>query len=290
VTPKTVEALAAALLAYIVVLVGVDVSWPAVARHVFVPHLELTSEYTGLLVAVLGTTLSPYLLFWQSVHRVEDLRAEPEGGGRALPLRRWWRRDAKRKQKQSRFDVFSGFVFSNLVMFAIIVSTAETLGRQGHARIDSAAEAARALRPISGQLASTLFALGFIGSGMLAVPVLAGAGAAGLSGLAGRTSGYSRSPRQAPVFYGLVLLGTLGGTALSLLDVNPIRLLVFSAVVNGLAAAPFMAVVMLIAGSRPIMGRYVNGTLANVLGWAATAVMTLAAVLLLTVGRGGGLY
>ena len=282
--------LAAALLAYVAVLFAVDVDWSSVVSHTFLPRFESNSDYAVMLVAVLGTTLSPYLLFWQSLHRVEDLRAEPEGGDEPLPLRRWHRGRARRKQQHSRFDVFVGFAFSNLVMFAIIVTTANTLTGEGSEEIESAAEAASALEPVAGELASTLFAFGFIGSGMLAVPILAGSGAAGLAGLLGRTIGFSHSPARAPVFYTLVLVGTLGGTIMSLLEVNPIRLLVFTAVINGIAAAPFLAVVMLIAGNRAIMGGYVNGRLAAVLGWTTTAVMAVAAVLLFTVGRGGGLY
>jgi Mn2+/Fe2+ NRAMP family transporter len=135
-----------------------------------------------------------------------------------------------------------------------------------------------------------LFALGFIGAGMLAIPVLAGAGSAGLAGLLGKSTGFSRSPRRAPVFYGLVLAGTLGGTALSLIGVDPIKLLVFVAVLNGVAAAPFLAVVMRIADDRHLMGKYANGRLDKMLGWGTTALMTLAAIVLFSFGGGGGLY
>jgi Mn2+/Fe2+ NRAMP family transporter len=180
--------------------------------------------------------------------------------------------------------------FSNIVMFAIIVTTAATLGGHGGNKIQSAAEAASALQPIAGHLASVLFALGFIGAGMLAVPVLAGAGSAGMAGLLGKTAGFSRSPRRAPVFYSLVLAGTVGGTALSLLGVNPIRLLVLVAVINGIAAAPFLVLVMLISNDRRIMGSYTNGTLARTLGWATTILMAAAAVTLFAFAHGGGLY
>jgi len=177
-----------------------------------------------------------------------------------------------------------------IVMFAIILTTAVTLGKHGKHNIQSAAEAASALQPIAGQFASVLFALGFIGAGMLAIPVLAGAGSAGMAGLLGKTAGFSRSPRQAPVFYGLVLLGTLGGSALSLIGVNPIRLLVLVAAINGVAAAPFLILVMLIAGDTKIMGDYVNGKLARVVGWSTAALMTGAAIVLFAFAGGGGLY
>lgn len=180
-------------------------------------------------------------------------------------------------QSTSRLDVFTGMTFSNLVMFAIIVATAQTLHAHGKTSIQSAAQAAQALTPFAGHFASALFALGFIGSGMLAIPVLAGAGSVGMAGLLGKQWGFERSIRKAPVFYGLVALGT----ALSLLHVNPIKLLVFVAVINGVAAAPFLVVVMRISGSRRIMGDYVNGNTANILGWLTAALMAAAAISLL---------
>jgi Mn2+/Fe2+ NRAMP family transporter len=287
---RVFKLLCLALFSYIAMLFIVNVNWGSVATAVFTPHLETGSSYLGLLVAVLGTTISPYLFFWQSLHRVEEMREEPEGGSKPEPLRRRRDRAARRKQWTSRFDVLGGMAFSNVVMFAIILTTAVTLGKHGKHNIQSAAEAASALKPIAGQFASVLFALGFIGAGMLAIPVLAGAGSAGLAGLLGRGAGFSRSPRQAPVFYGLVLVGTVGGTGLSLLGLNPIRLLVFVAAMNGVAAAPFLVLVMLIAGDTKIMGDYANGKLARVVGWSTAALMTGAGIVLFAFAGGGGLY
>lgn len=275
---KVFKFLAAALLAYLVVAVVSRPGAGELARGLFVPHLSWSRDEISLLVAILGTTISPYLFFWQSAHRVEELREEPEGGDRAVPLRERSPQARERKQRRSRLDVFVGMGFSNLVMLAVIVASATTLHAQGETEIGSAAEAAASLEPVAGQYASALFALGFIGSGMLAVPVLAGAGSAGMAGLLGKPWGFSRSPRKAPVFYGLVLVGTVGGTALSALDVNPIQLLVLSAGINGVAAAPFLVLVMLISGDRGLMGVHRNGRLATVLGWATAGLMTLAAV------------
>jgi Mn2+/Fe2+ NRAMP family transporter len=168
--------------------------------------------------------------------------------------------------------------FSNLVMFAIIVTTAATLHAHGKNNLNSAADAARALEPLAGQWAGALFAAGFIGSGMLAIPVLAGSGAAGLAGLLGKRTGFSRPVDHAPLFYILVAVGTLGGTLLTLTRVDPIQLLVISAYINGVAAAPFLVLVMLIAGNRKIMGTYRNRRVATTLGWTTTALMTLAAL------------
>jgi NRAMP (natural resistance-associated macrophage protein)-like metal ion transporter len=279
------KVLCAALLSYLVVAVLVTHQWGSVLDHTLVPHLELNKAYLALLVAVLGTTISPYLFFWQSAHRLEEMRDEPEGGARAQPLRRQAPERARRKQSTSRLDVFTGMTFSNLVMFAIIVATAQTLNAHGKTSVQSAAQAAEALKPFAGHFASAIFALGFIGSGLLAIPVLAGAGSVGMAGLLRKQWGFSRSVRKAPVFYGLVAIGTVGGTALSLLHVNPIKLLIYVAVINGVAAAPFLVVVMRVSGSKRIMGDYVNGNAARILGWLTAAVMAAAAIALFAIGR-----
>jgi NRAMP (natural resistance-associated macrophage protein)-like metal ion transporter len=287
---RVFKLLCIALLAYVAMLFIVKVNWGSVARRTFLPHLSFGSSYIALLVAILGTTISPYLFFWQSMHRLEEMRDEPEGGSKPEPLPKREDAAAETKQRRSRFDVFFGMGFSNIVMFAIIVTTAATLGKHGKHNIQSAAEAASALKPVAGRFASTLFALGFIGAGMLAIPVLAGSGSAGMAGLLGKATGFSRSLRRAPTFYGLVMVGTLGGAALSLLGVNPIRLLVLVAVINGVAAAPFLVLVMLISNDKKIMGDYVNGKLARTLGWATAALMAAAAIILFAFARGGGLY
>ncbi|MEA3186026.1 MAG: hypothetical protein QOJ74_2503 [Ilumatobacteraceae bacterium] len=278
---------ALALLTYVGVLFAVHLDWGSVAVHTLVPHLQWSKGYLALMVAVLGTTLSPYLFFWQSINRVEDMRAEKIGGRAAVPLPRRRRTDASNKLQTSRFDVFFGIGFSNLVMFAVIAATAATLGAKGQVDVGSADQAAKALRPVAGRFASSLFALGFIGSGMLAIPVLAGAGAAGLAGLTGKRAGFSNKIREAPVFYGLVAGGTVGGMIFSMVGADPIRLLVFVAVVNGIAAAPFLLIIMLVSGDRRIMGRYVNKGLASTLGWLTFAVMTLAAITLVITSGGG---
>jgi NRAMP (natural resistance-associated macrophage protein)-like metal ion transporter len=287
---RVFKLLCLALFSYIAMLFIVKVNWGSVARGTFIPHLSFGGSYIALLVAILGTTISPYLFFWQSMHRLEEMRDEPEGGNKPEPLPRREDAAARKKERTSRFDVFSGMAFSNIVMFSIIVTTAATLGSHGKHKIQSAAEAASALKPVAGRFASTLFALGFIGAGMLAIPVLAGAGSAGMAGLLGKATGFSRSLRQAPTFYSIVMVGTLGGATLSLIGVNPIRLLVLVAVINGVAAAPFLALVMLISNDKKIMGDYTNGKLARILGWGTAALMTAAAIILFAFAHGGGLY
>jgi NRAMP (natural resistance-associated macrophage protein)-like metal ion transporter len=278
------KALCAALLTYLVVAILVTHSWGPVLTHVLIPHLGINSGELALLVAVLGTTISPYLFFWQSAHRLEEMKEESAAGEGPEPLEQQRPRTARRKQSTSRLDVFTGMTFSNVVMFAIILATAETLHAHHKTGVQSAAQAAAALKPLAGSYASLLFALGFIGSGLLAIPVLAGSGSVGLAGLLGKRWGFSRSIRKAPVFYGLVMVGTLGGTCLSLLHIDPIKLLVFVAVINGVAAAPFLIVVMSISSNQRLMGDYANGRTAKIVGWATTAVMAGAAVAMFATG------
>ena len=278
------KVLCAALLSYLIVAVVVTHQWGSVLSHTLVPHIQLNKTYLSLLVAVLGTTISPYLFFWQSAHRLEEMRDEPEGGAKAVPLKDRSSARARFKQRTSRLDVVAGMTFSNLVMFAVIVATAETLHAHNETNIQSAAQAAAALKPFAGPFSSALFALGFIGSGLLAIPVLAGAGSVGMAGLLGKKWGFSRSVRKAPVFYGLVALGTVGGTVLSVLHVNPIKLLILVAVVNGVAAAPFLVVVMWVSSSRQIMGDYVNGHAAKILGWLTATIMAAAAIAIFATG------
>jgi NRAMP (natural resistance-associated macrophage protein)-like metal ion transporter len=274
------------LLVYVVVLFVAHVPWASVGVNTVIPHVTWSKNYLSLLVAVLGTTISPYLFFWQTADRVEEMRAEDDGSDQPIPLDRRTTLGAQGKERSSRFDVFTGMTLSNLVMFAIITATASTLGQHGGSSITSAAQAAGALKPVAGSLASTLFALGFIGSGMLAVPVLAGSGSVGLAGLLGQPWGLSRSLRKAPLFYGLLTAGTLGGTALTLTSINPIKLLVLVAGINGIAAAPFLLVVMLIARNRELMGNSRNGRLASILGWLTVALMAAAAIALLALFTG----
>jgi NRAMP (natural resistance-associated macrophage protein)-like metal ion transporter len=281
---RAFKVLCFALLAYLAVLILAHPSWTQIASHTFIPHIEFSGEYAGLLVAVLGTTISPYLFFWQSAHRIEELRDEPDGGTRAISLKQRADAQAKAKERTSRVDVFTGMAFSNIVMFAVIIAGAQ-LGAHGTTDISSAAEAARALEPVAGDYATLLFALGFIGSGMLAIPVLAGSGAVGMAGLLGRRWGFSKSPRKAPVFYGLVVAGTIGGTLLSVLHVNPIRLLVIVAMINGIAAAPFLIVILIIANNRELMGeKSVNGRASNVLVGMTIVLMTVAAIVVVATG------
>jgi NRAMP (natural resistance-associated macrophage protein)-like metal ion transporter len=263
------------LLVYIVVLVVAHLNWADVALGLVGGHFRLSPAYLGLVVAILGTSISPYMFFWQSAQRVEELREEDLGGNKAPRLDARTAAKAKQKLKDARIDVFTGMAFSVIIMFAIMAATAATLGAH-HKTVSSAAQAAQALAPVAGSYASLIFAIGFIGSGILAVPVLAASGAAGMSALLGKDWGFDRKVRKAPVFYGILGAGIILGTILSIVSSNPIQLLVLSAVVNGIAAGPFLIIIMLISRDRAIMGTYVNGTLANSMGWIVTAVMCVA--------------
>lgn len=277
---KVFKLLCIALLAYIAVLFSAGVDWRDVAAHTFVPHLEGSTEYLALLVAVLGTTISPYLFFWQSAHRVEERTDDDSADDAAETLDDVSSGEAARTERRSRFDVYFGVTYSNVVMFAIMVATGATIGAHGSNDVATAADAAAALRPLAGDAASMLFALGFIGAGMLAVPVLAGSASTGLAGLLGKEWGFSRRVRDAPVFYALVLAGTIGGTALSAIGVNPMSLLVIVAIINGIGATPFLIVVMLVSGDARVMGEHVNHRLSTVVGWTTVAVMAVSAVVL----------
>ena len=264
-----------ALLVYVVVLFVAHLNWADVALGLVGGDFRLSPAYLGLVVAVLGTSISPYMFFWQSAERVEELRAEAVGGAKAPPLDARSAQNARQKLKDARIDVFTGMTFSVIIMFAIIAATAATLGAH-HKTVTSAAQAAEALAPVAGSYASVIFAIGFIGSGILAVPVLAASGAAGMAGLLGKDWGFDRSVRKAPVFYSLLVIGIVLGTVLSIVSSNPIQLLVLSAIVNGVAAGPFLIIAMLISRDRSIMGAHVNGGLANTMGWIVTVIMCVA--------------
>lgn len=278
---KVFKLLAMSLLSYLVVLFLSKPNWIEVFNNTFVPNVSLNPQYISMLVAVLGTTISGYLFFWQSGHRIEELRQEPTGGPKAVSLDELPKAKKKVKQTFARLDVISGMAFSNLVMFAIIASTADTIGRHKSVNIQTATQAAQALRPFAGQFASVLFALGFIGTAMLAIPVLAGSVALASSDLLEKSWGFSKKVKEAPVFYGLVALGTLGGTFLSISGFALMKLLVLVATINGLIDPPFLIILMLVSNSQTIMGDQKNGRIANYLGWITTILMTGAAITLL---------
>jgi len=236
-----------------------------------VPSLRWDAAYVATLVGVLGTTISPYLFFWQASQEVEEEKAR----GRRTAAQR--RGATPHELADARLDVNTGMFFSNVVMYFIILATAATLNRSGFTEIATAREAAEALRPLAGNAAYLLFALGLIGTGLLAVPVLAGSASFAVAEVFGWRSGLDLSPRRGRHFY-LVFAGAIaGGMLLDLFQTNPIRMLFLSAVLNGILAPPLLVLVMLVSNDAQLMGEHTNGVWLNVLGWGATAVMTAAA-------------
>lgn len=276
-----------ALFAYVVVMFLAGVEWNEVLAGLTFQRLDPSVHFWGLVAAVFGTSISPYLFFWESGQRIEEMRKRPEKGNHAAADTEIPDYKAIRRRRQQRIDVVTGMTVSVVVMFAIIVSTGATIGRHP-TDINSAADAAQALKPLAGPLAGAVFAVGFIGTGLLGVPVLASAACIGISGLTGKNWGFDRSPRKAPLFYGLLVAGLVVGTVLSAVFTDAIALLVLSAMINAIAAAPFLIVVLLIAGNRPIMGDRANRVFSRTVGWATAAVMAAAGAMALWDQFAGG--
>jgi len=258
------------LFAYILSAVLAQPNWSAALRDTLVPHVPWDARAVPTLVGILGTTISPYLFFWQASQEVEEERAE---GRRTVAERRG---ASDHELRDARQDVFTGMAFSNVVMYFIILATAATLFRAGRNDIETSRQAAEALRPLAGDGAYLLFAVGLIGTGLLATPVLAGSASYAVAELFAWRAGLDLKPSQARRFY-LVLGGAIvAGVLLDTLGIGAIRMLFLSAIINGLLAPPLMLLVMLVGNNRAIMGTRVNGVWLNVFGWGATAVMTLA--------------
>ena len=261
------------LLAYVGVVFTVKIDWQAVAVGALVPKFELSGEALTLVVAIFGTTISPYLFFWQCSQEVEDEEADPEAG----PL---IDRPEQADHELNRigWETWAGMAVSNLIAFFIILTTAVTLHAAGKTDIQSAEQAAEALRPIAGNAAFVLFSLGLIGTGLLAVPVLAGSVAYAVGEARGWRIGLERPLNEARPFYLVIALAIVVGIAVDFLGLDPIKALVWSAVVNGVIVVPIMAAMMVVASRPKLMGEFVAARWQRVLGWAATAIMAAAAI------------
>ena len=259
------------LFSYVAVVFVSHVPWSEAIRDTLVPTFNFDKDHAMALVAIFGTTISPYLFFWQAGQEVEEqhrrhvkpLMVTPKTAGMEL--------------KRIRTDTLVGMGFSHLTALFIIIATAATLHAHGITNVTSAAQAAEALRPIAGQFAFALFAVGIIGTGLLAVPVLAGSAAYAVSETFDWTEGLDRRPREAKAFYAVIALATLGGVALNFIGIDPMSALYWAAVVNGLLAPPLMVVTMLIARNPAVMGDLVMGRGLEFGGWLATVVMWLVA-------------
>jgi len=262
------------LFAYVAVLLVVHSDWTDALIGLVWPR-DLGRDALLTIVALLGTTISPYLFFWQSSQEAEEM-----ADSHRKPLKRS-PSSASKQFRRMRFDTLAGMAFSNAISLAIIMATAATLHRQGITQISSAAQAAEALRPFAGQFAFLLFAFGIIGTGFLAVPVLAGSGAFAVAEVFGWKEGLEYQPQQAAGFYSIIVLATLIGVLIDWSPIDPIRALFWSAVLNGLAAVPLMAAMMIVVSSKRVMGRFTASPTLLLFGWAATLVMTAAAVAML---------
>ena len=271
---KTFKWLTLALFAYVGSAVFARPDWIEVIKATFIPKLSFNPNFLGMLVAILGTTISPYLFFWQADQEVE----EEISFGRLTRAQRRGASDAE--IKYARWDVYIGMFLSNLVMYFIILATAATLFQSGKTNIQSATDAAQALKPFAHGAASLLLAVGLIGSGFLAVPVLTGCSAYALTEAFGGRYGFNQKFGRAQFFYGVIIVSALVGVMINFLGINPIRALFFAAIINGFLAPPLLVAIMLVANNRHIMGNRVNGRWANIFGWTTTVVMFVAAVAL----------
>ncbi len=264
------------LLSYVAVAFTVHVPWGQVARDLVWPHIGLTHDTIVMVVAVFGTTISPYLFFWQAAQEMEDLRVGARSNaGALLPHAETV---ARAHLSRIRRDTYLGMGFSNLIAFFIILSTAATLHAVGITNIQTSQQAAEALRPLGGPVTFLLFSLGIIGTGMLAVPVLAGSAAYAVTESFDWKTGLDMQLHEAREFYGIIAFATVGGVALNFTRLDPIRALVWTAVINGVIAVPIMAVMMLLGADERIMGAFVVRRRLRGLGWLATLIMGVTVV------------
>jgi Mn2+/Fe2+ NRAMP family transporter len=266
------------LLAYVAVLFVVRVPWSQVALHTFLPRFKIDASSAAVIVAIFGTTISPYLFFWQASEEIEDMEALSRPGLLHDPAA------APAELRRIRWDTWSGMFISDLAAFFIILATAVTLHTAGVSNIETAAQAASALRPLAGEFAFLLFAIGIIGVGLLAVPVLAGSGAYALADTMGWPSGLGRKLSEARGFYGVISFSVLAALVLQYSPIDPMKGLFWSAVINGIVAVPLMAVIILLVSKKSVMGAFTASRTLVILGWIATAVMGAAAVRMLIPG------
>ncbi|HEY2177731.1 MAG TPA: divalent metal cation transporter [Caulobacteraceae bacterium] len=266
------------LLAYAAVIFTVHVDWGAVASHTVWPHLALSASTATVVVGVFGTTISPYLFFWQASEEVEDMEAR-HGGPLALDSP-----EAPGELRRIRWDTWSGMFYSNVTAWFIILATAVTLHAAGVTEIRTAAQAARALEPLAGPYAFWLFALGILGVGLIGVPVLAGSGAYAFAEVMGWQEGLEHRTRDARGFYSVIALSVLIGLVIQYSPINPMRALFWSAVINGVVAVPLMAVIILLVSRKSVMGPFTASRSLIVLAWIATALMAGAAVMMFLPG------
>jgi NRAMP (natural resistance-associated macrophage protein)-like metal ion transporter len=273
---KILKWMTLSLFAYVATALIVHVPWGEVAYDTIVPQLSWQKDYIVVIVAVLGTTISPYLFFWQSSEEAEDERVDP--AARPLIERP---EEARGQIRRIEIDTYVGMGLSNLVAFFIMVTTAATLHANGVTDVQTSEQAAEALRPIAGQFAFIIFALGILGTGLLAVPVLAGSSAYALAEAMGWRAGLGRAPNEAKQFYATIVGGTLIGVSINFVHIDPIKALFWSAVINGVVAVPVMVIMMIMAMQPKVMGQFTLPRPLWAVGWLSTAAMAVAVVTML---------
>ena len=266
------------LFAYVAVMFMIPLDWSQIGIGMTSIHADFSEHSATIIVAIFGTTISPYLFFWQSAQEVEEVDQKAD----EQPLLDD-PKEAPKAYARIRIDTISGMLISNLIAVAIMISTAATLHQAGKTNIQTAADAARALEPLAGHFAFLLFAIGIIGTGLLAVPVLAGSAAYAVGEARGWKTGLDNMPWQAKGFYGVIGAAIILGLGIDYSGVDPIAALFWSAVLNGVVAVPMMAAMMIVAGSRKRMGRFRVGPVLGGLGWISTAVMAAAAITMIYV-------
>ncbi len=262
------------LFVYVAAAFTLQIPWGRVAHDVLVPTFENSSAFWMMIVAILGTTISPYLFFWQAAQEVEEMRLHGIVAGNESPA------VVKKALRRVRLDTIIGMVFSNGIAFFVMLTAALVLHTEGVVQVESAAQAAAALRPVAGELAFVLFALGIIATGLLAVPVLASSAAYAVAEAMGWPEGLERHWGEAKGFYSIVVTASVVGTALDFTPMDPMRGLFWSAVVNGVVAVPIMAAMMVLAGNTQVMGQMTVRRKTRFLGWGAVAVMAVAVLLM----------
>lgn len=264
--------LALVLFAYILAALLAKPDWPTVINHTFIPHITFSKTQILLICAILGTTITPYLFFWQTSQEIEEEIAVGETTIQS-------RTGSKPKEiKKMRIDVWSGMFLSNLVMFFIIAACASVLFRHGITNIGTAAQAADALRPFAGNATFWLFAIGIIGMGLLAIPVMAGASAYAISESIGKRQGLNTKLKQGSAFYGVIIISMILGLLMNFLGLNPIKALIYAAVLNGIVAPIILVLILLLARNKKIMGEWKNHKSAAGLGWGLTVLMAASGI------------
>jgi len=273
---RVLKWLTLSLFAYVAVVFAIDLPWLDVVKGAFIPSLRMSPGYMTAVVAILGTTISPYLFFWQASQECEELRAVNAD----KPLHDH-PEQAARQLARIRIDTYVGMGFSNLIAFFVMLTAAATLHAHGVTDIQSSAQAAEALRPIAGKFAFVLFSMGIVGTGLLAVPVLAGLAAFAVAESFRWRRGLDLPPLRGARFYGVIAAATLLGVAVGFTRLDPIKALFYAAVVNGVISVPIMVVMMRMASNPGIMGQFVVKRRLHILGWAATGVMAIAVAAML---------